>query len=34
MVILSLLDENDCEGLGYEIRTDSKKGRGIFATKG
>jgi len=33
MVILSLLDEDGEEGLGYDVRTDSQKGRGVFATK-
>ena len=34
MVILTLLDDDDLECCGYEVRNCSKKGRGVFATKG
>jgi len=34
MVILTLLDDDDIECCGYEVRNCSKKGRGVFATKG
>ena len=34
MVILTLLDDDDVECCGYEVRNCSKKGRGVFATKG
>ena len=34
MVILTLLDDDDIECCGYEVRSCSKKGRGVFATKG
>ena len=34
MEISAEVDEDGPEGLGYEIRIDCNKGRGVYATKG
>ena len=34
MVIFAEVDEDGLEGLGYDIRIDCNKGRGVYATKG
>ena len=34
MEISAEVDEDGRKGLGYEIRIDCNKGRGIYATKG
>ena len=34
MVLFSCLDDEGIEGIGYEIRSDKIKGRGVYATKG